>query len=309
MNITEVFHYAQTDCIDQTDNIQRLTEKTNGKLTEKLKDKLRNKTGMPVRLIPADMDIRLLFLQGKTKKLSRIAERTDIFRITLPAVLPLNATITPEPLFPVTRNRSGSAELIPVSVSRTEESPRPVMVRETGHDSPVITQSVTLPVSGTLHPTEKHLFTDAVLTDETRQSATGNIQLFHYHNLYFLNRPQTKKQADIADINDVIPVLHTEKLLAEYPVLSSGYTDIAPELRQNIPVLLQQSAQHGMAEANVKAEHYFSYAFKMQGEYNEMIHIYRKQEQQFILETNSERLKRHLKANIRHGQRESIDIV
>lgn len=294
MNITKGFHYAQTNCIDQTDNIQRLTVK--------LKDKLKNKTGIPVILIPADMNIRMLFLQGKTKELSRIVPRTDIFRTTLPAVLPLNAAITPEPLFPVTRNRSGSASLIPVSVSRAA-----------GHDSSVITQSVTLPVSGTLHPTDKHLFTDTVLTDEALQSTTENVQLFHHDNSNFPNRTQTKKQADIVDANDVIPVLHTEKPLAEYQVLSSEHTDIRPELRRNIQLSLQQPAQHEMGDEYFKAAHYFSYAFKMQGgyqgEYNEMIHIYRKQQQQFILETSSERLKRHLKENIRHGKIESIDIV
>ncbi|HCM63207.1 MAG TPA: hypothetical protein DIT05_11780 [Morganella sp. (in: Bacteria)] len=308
MNVTEVFHYVQMDCIDPGNNTKRVSEKSNKTLNQILKNKLKNKTGIPIRLIPVDMDLRLFSLQGKTKKLSSIIQRTDVFRTTLPAVLPLNVAIIPEPLFQMVENKSVSARLIPVSISRAEESPRPVMVRVAGHDSPVITQSVTLPVSVASHPAEKYPLTDTVPMDGGHQSNPDNIQLVNCNVQDCIMRVTTKKQADI---NDVIPALHIEKPQAEYPVSATEHADIPPELRRNTPLPLP--AQHGMVEENIKAAHYFSYAFKIQGgyqgEYNETIHIYRKQQQQFILETSSERLKRHLKANIRHGQRESIDIV
>lgn len=304
MNITQGFCCVKTNDIEQPDSIQALNKKINEKLNEKLK----NKIGMPVRLIPADMDTRLHFLKGKTNKLRKIIQHTEVYR----TALPLNSAITSAPVYTVTKNIPIIAKRVSVSVSRVTAIPPSVIIRTTEDNFPVITQPVTSRVLGTSCQAEEHSIIDMTdmknmtYRDDAQPTVRERTKLFCYDNQPSMERTQAEKQVDI---NDVTPVFYIEKSHTEYPVLFTKHANIQAVLQRNIPVSLLPLYQHGMVDEYIKATHYFAYAFKIQGEYNEMVYIYRNQQRNFILETNTERLKRHLKANVRNGQKENIDIV
>lgn len=268
-------------------------------------------------MISSKLDTQLLFLKGKTNKLSQVIQSRSEIRNDLADTIRLYTDTIPATVSLTVKNKQVRTEpapvfIAPVSGEKTTIKPKLVIGQAEKSQFPAMTVRAASPATDTLPQTNNRQFTDNIQVDDTERHHYDNKVLFQPDNSGDITKVATEKPDDVTDINnvnDIIPVLYAEKSLMEYQLLSAERADVQTKLRRNIPLPAQQQLQHNMDANYTRPGYYFSYAFKMQGDYHEMIHIYRQQQQRFILEASPERLKRQLKESIRHDHKYLIDVV
>lgn len=311
MNMVGKGCHTEYDNIYQPDDLNKITVKILSKSNRSGVKELSNiDGGMPAVFIPSDYDTRLFSLSGKINKLRREIQSENKNHVNSIDTIHLYADIIPYRVRGTAKNEWVRTEPVPVftvpfSGRQAAENPEHIIEQPKKRQFSVMTTSVVSPVCDNLRQTNNCQFSGNIQDDEIRPGCDDNNVQFQM-DIGNIGTDITRKRS--AGVNDIIPFLYTEKPLAEYHLVFSEHTDVQTKQRRDIPLPAQQPVQYDMDGNDTKAGCYFSYSFKMQGDYHEMIHIYR-QQQRFILETRPEQLKRQLKANIRHEQKGFIDII